>query len=635
MDKEVDIKKKKRKLSLYYGLLVTVVCIIGVSFAWFRLYLSQSEDNTLASRTCFSTTLTEDTSKITLTDAFPISAEDGLKQTPFTFTLKNNCNSYVKVYITIDSTYRESTSSSYLKDSYMKVNVSPKDTTSNASVILGNQTLTDLESNRKGYIIVNTGLKANEEKSYDLRIWMDSATTLEQGLNKNWSGKIVVVSSASNEPTFAETILANNEVKTPLTTPGAEISAYIADDVTTTSSLIVSSTDQAYYVTYGTGYEANGTKFNLTGTSVTTDTYANSYASLVGKYLPYNSISSSGSSTAGTMETTTNLSSVYYVVSATASSFTYKQITSNKNTTEALLASTEDDYGTSYYFRGAVKNNYVEFANKCWRIVRVGGDGTVKLILHNDNPTGAANPCDAANNSGDAAFARYSDEIYRSAFNENYDDNAYVGFKYGTPGSSTYEATHANTNNSTILTNLETWYTNNLKTYEKVIADTVWCNDKTNVTDTSYNPSSHGGNATGLGYGTNKTYYGVSQRLLSSINSAGGTGPSLKCNGELSKITSKVGLITADELAFAGYVWNIDNTTTYLQENATDTDWWSLSPDSFCGSYADVWEVNGSDGRFFLGDVHAFDGVRPSISLKSTTSVTGEGTSSSPFIINM
>ncbi len=38
MDKDVDIIKKKRKLSIYYGLLVTVICIIGVSFAWFRLY---------------------------------------------------------------------------------------------------------------------------------------------------------------------------------------------------------------------------------------------------------------------------------------------------------------------------------------------------------------------------------------------------------------------------------------------------------------------------------------------------------------------------------------------------------------------------------------------------------------------
>ncbi|MBP3456630.1 MAG: hypothetical protein J6K36_00790 [Bacilli bacterium] len=299
---------------------------------------------------------------------------------------------------------------------------------------------------------------------------------------------------------------------------------------------------------------------------------------------------------------------------------------------EALLASAEDDNGTSYYFRGAVTNNYVEFANKCWRIVRVGGDGSVKLILHNDNPTGAANPCDAANNSTSAAFARYSGTTYESAFNINVDDNAYVGFKYGTPGSSTYEATHANTNKSTILTNLETWYNNNLKTYESVIADTVWCSDKTNVTDTTYDPWGYTPN--GYGYGTNVTYYGATQRLVSASNSAGGTGPSLKCTGELSKINSKVGLITADELAFAGYAKGLGNTTTYLQENATDTYWWSLSPRSFDGSDAGVWSVYRSFGIHYNYVVDT-GGVRPSISLKPFTNVTGNGTSSSPFKISM
>ena len=299
---------------------------------------------------------------------------------------------------------------------------------------------------------------------------------------------------------------------------------------------------------------------------------------------------------------------------------------------EALLASTEDDYGTSYYFRGAVTNNYVEFANKCWRIVRVGGDGSVKLILHNDNPTGAANPCDAANNSASAAFAHYNGSTYTSRFNENYDDNAYIGFKYGTPGSSKYETTHANTNKSTILTNLETWYTNNLKTYESVIDDTVWCNDKTNVTDTSYDPWSITPN--GLGYAKNVTYYGATKRLVGTSGSAGGTGPSLKCNGELSKINSKVGLITADELAYAGYAYAKNNTTTYLQENATDTYWWSLSPIYFDGGRAGVWNVDGSSGYFVRSSVYNTYGVRPSISLKSTTNVTGDGTSEKPYIVN-
>ena len=133
----------------------------------------------------------------------------------------------------------------------------------------------------------------------------------------------------------------------------------------------------------------------------------------------------------------------------------------------------------------------------------------------------------------------------------------------------------------------------------------------------------------------NVTYYGATQRLVSKSNSSGGTGPSLKCNGELSKITSKVGLITADELAFAGYAYDLNNTTTYLQENATDTWWWSLSPRIFNGSDARVWRVGASIGYFGDNRVGNTLGVRPSISLKSTTNVTGDGTSSSPFIINM
>ena len=301
---------------------------------------------------------------------------------------------------------------------------------------------------------------------------------------------------------------------------------------------------------------------------------------------------------------------------------------------EALLASTEDDYGTSYYFRGAVKNNYVQFANKCWRIVRVGGDGSVTLILHNDNTSNAANPCSSANNSTNAAFARYSGTTYISAFNTNYNDNAYVGFKYGTVGAGDYALTHANTNKSTILTNLEAWYEkNNLKNYEKVIADTVWCNDKTNVTDTTFNPYNYS-NVNGLGYAKNVTYYGATQRLVGTSGSAGGTGPSLKCNGELSKINSKVGLITADELALAGYAYGLQNSTTYLQENATDTYWWSLSPYFFYGAGASVWYVIGSNGYFGGNYVFLTYGVRPSISLKSTTNVTGNGTSDSPFIIS-
>ena len=460
-------------------------------------------------------------SAISITDINPMTDSTALSKTNniYTFTIKNTGN--VPYNFKVKVVNNPSYTSNLLPHQYIRYSLN-----GGSASVLG--------SGQDDYELTSGVIEAGATNTYNLRLWVADASTYNlpnSVLGQEIHLKISVEGKAGSgwiPSNFKDRILALNEVKTPITTPGAAIS--------------------------------------------------------------------------------------------TAS--------------EALLASTEDDYGTSYYFRGAVTNNYVEFANKCWRIVRVGGDGSVKLILHNDNPTGVANPCDAANNSASAAFARYSNETYTSEFNENFNDNAYVGFKYGTPGSSTYETTHANTNNSTILTNLETWYTNNLKTYESVIDNSVWCNDKTNVTDTSYNPWGYS-NVTGLGYAKNRTYYGATQRLVSTSGSAGGTGPSLKCNGELSKITSKIGLITTDELAYAGYAVGTGNTTTYLQENATDTYWWSLSPSDFGGGSAGVWRVNGSNGGFGGDSVNDTRGVRPSISLKSTTNVTGEGTSSSPFIISM
>ena len=503
------------------------------------------------------------------------------------------------------------------------------DETPTSAFILSSGKTMEAQNGGTAYELLSEGLGAKVSKTYDLRLWFDESMTKEQGASKKYQGKVIVGASADVQGSrnLREAILADNEVKTPLTTPGQEVSAYTKDDITDTSTASASSTYQAYYITYGTGYEAKGTKFNLTGAAVTSDTYANSYSSLVGKYLPNNSLSNAGSNTAGTMKTTTNLSGVYYVVSATSSSFTYKRITSNKNTTEALLASVEDDYGISYYFRGAVKNNYVQFANKCWRIVRIVGDGSVKLVLHNDNTAGTANPCASSNNSDEAAFAHYDGSTYTSEFNINYKDNAYVGFMYGTVGASDYASTHANINKSTILKNLETWYTNNLASYESILADTIWCNDKSTVSG-------------GLGYGTNETDYAAYNRLVSTKQ------PTLICpkdnNGrKLSKftvddttngngnLTYKIGLLTADEIAFAGSVSGYYNCSTYLQENTGKNFWWSLSPYFFRGSTVHVWIVY--LGYLSNSRVSSGYGLRPVISLISSTNVTGDGTSENPY----
>ena len=511
--------EKKHKRIMIYVMIISLICVVGVSYAFFTAGMSSETSTTVRADAGTMKITYSGGANINLAGIYPKDDVWATKTITVTGNNTTDAEMYYKLTLVVDS-------NTFKADDSLQYELVSTNTSTNGEVI-PTISKTDLTENS---IELGSGkfAKANNAKhTYLLKIYYPKKAT-SQNANQGAAFNSHVEITSAKAPTvsnLAETILAKNEVKTPITTPGAAVST--AD--------------------------------------------------------------------------------------------------------EALLASAEDDYGTSYYFRGAVTNNYVEFANKCWRIVRVSGDGSVKLILHNDNTAGVANPCDAANNNASAAFARYSGETYKSVFNEKGDDNAYVGFKYGTPGSSTYEDTHANTNNSTILTNLETWYTNNLKTYADTIADTVWCNDKTNVTDTTYNPWSYGENATGLGYAKNITFYGATQRLVSSSNNAGGTGPSLKCNGELSKINLKVGLITADELAYAGYAAYLQNLATYLQENATDTYWWSLSPHAFNNGYTLGWYAGGSDGSFGGGGVVDIFGVRPSISLKSTTNVTGEGTSDKPY----
>ena len=520
-----EIKKKQKRVMIYV-MIISLICVVGVSYAFFTAGMSSETSTTVRADAGTMKITYNGGANINLAGIYPKDDVWATKTITVTGNNTTDAEMYYKLTLVVDS-------NTFKTDDPLQYELISTNDSTNGEII-PNISKTDITGTS---IELGSGhfAKANNAKhTYLLKIYYPKKAT-SQNANQGAAFSAHVEITSAKAPTvsnFAETIRANNEVKAPITTPGAAIST--AD--------------------------------------------------------------------------------------------------------EAEFASTEDDYGTSYYFRGAVTNNYVEFANKCWRIVRVGGDGSVKLILHNDNTAGVANPCDSANNSASAAFARYSETTYTSAFNTNYNDNAYVGFKYGTVGASDYATTHANTNNSTILTNLEAWYNNNLKTYESVIDDNVWCNDKTNVTDETYDPWNYTPN--GLGYANNVTFYGATQRLVSSTSgSAGGTGLSLKCNGKLSKITSKIGLITADELAFAGYAAGTTagtgNTTTYLQENATDTYWWSLSPSNFYGNSARVWIVGGSSGVFGHRSVGNTSAVRPSISLKSTTNVTGNGTSSSPFIISM
>ena len=305
-----------------------------------------------------------------------------------------------------------------------------------------------------------------------------------------------------------------------------------------------------------------------------------------------------------------------YVTSSTGIDFS--QISSDVNGKGIyMLSSTKNDDYPIYYYRGAVENNNVLFAGFCWKIVRTTETGGIKLIYN-----GVPDSNGACNNTGT------SSQIGTSSFNTKSDDNAYVGYMYGTPGSSTYEETHKNTNDSAIKIYIDNWYKNNMTDYTSMLEDTVWCNDRSVVTNSNWN---------GDGTGTTKTKYGAAHRV--GLNKT----PNLECENLNDRFTVSasngngaliypVAMLTADETAYAGDVYNIENSTYYLH---TGQEYWYLSPTVFSG-VAFNFSYNYYENVRMLLNCRVIQslGVRPSISLKSGTKITGgDGSAKSPYVV--
>lgn len=84
------------------------------------------------------------------------------------------------------------------------------------------------------------------------------------------------------------------------------------------------------------------------------------------------------------------------------------------------LSSTSGDKRPIYYYRGAVENNNVVYANTCWKAVRTTSTGGVKLLYN--GPVSANGQCPSNNNFS----------IGISSFNQNHTSLADNGYMYGT-----------------------------------------------------------------------------------------------------------------------------------------------------------------------------------------------------------
>jgi hypothetical protein len=291
-------------------------------------------------------------------------------------------------------------------------------------------------------------------------------------------------------------------------------------------------------------------------------------------------------------------------------------------TDEGMYAAT-DDYGTSYYFRGAVSNNWVKFAGIYWRIVRINGNNTVKLVY-----SGTTAPTEAQK----VVMTGTGTQIGTSAFNTNYNSAEYVGYKY------TLGDAHGTGTDSNAKTAIDSWYNTNLSSQTSKIADVAYCNDRTPYSGTVF-----GENYVGTGIGTTATHFGDHKFMAADSWVAGGTGPSLKCPNKSDAFTVSdntygngslqypISLLTADEVVTAGTIMNNSNVNFYLYSNLA---YWLLSPVYlYANGNAYVFSMY-PGGYLNLNITNTIYAIRPVISLEANLETTGDGTWNNPYIIN-
>ena len=268
-------------------------------------------------------------------------------------------------------------------------------------------------------------------------------------------------------------------------------------------------------------------------------------------------------------------------------------------TTTGTIYYEDTSKGRTYYFAGNPTDNWVQFGGFYWRIIRINEDGTLRLIYQGT----------VANTIGA--------QIQASAFNSTYTDNMYAGYMYEN------NQVHGLTSNSTIKEVLDTWYQNNLiEVADKIDKNVGFCGDRT--------PTS------GTGLGASYTEYAAYNRLYinklpifecqnsSDLYTAGGSDQGNKAQ------TYPIGLITADEVAYAGGVYGINNQSFYLY---TNQDYWTMTPYQYNNDGVYVFSM-WSGGNLTAGWVNRVYGVRPVINLKADVTISGSGTTTDPYVVN-
>lgn len=651
---------KKNILFISLSLGILIILGIGFSYSLWNISVSQDTVNTATTK-CFNVEITSQKNSISLENAYPISNEKGKKLTPFSFTITNTCDFFASYTVNLESLKDTTLSSKFINAMINNEEIKrlsdyeATDTVNTGSI--------------ESHTLAKGSLGSGDSEGYTLRVWIDYDTTMEDLDNetKTFKSKIIVKAQPSSwnpvdegYTTLHDAILANEYQTTPETAI-KKIEAKGTPDFSETAPII---TWEEIHGDSIMKYNSNLPHPNLVGneqlggknltvddskfylsTTYTFDKETGKYNIKNGKNYAITEIENLDKSKnyffcdnytlldkttnqlyTGkpisckklkkliniTVKTSGTPNTQNYALNYLADYMEYSQTDLESDKSDKGIYMADDDYGTTYYYRGNILNNNVYFAGFYWQIIRINGDGSIRLIYNGTEK----------NSKG------ISQSIGLSNFNP-WSNPAYVGYMYGN-NIGTRENNIKNENNSLVKSLVDTWYEKNLKIgFSNYIAAAGYCGDRSIYT--------------GNGYSTdNWTNFASEYRLrYSSIKS-----PTLKCpdkNNDLyttadssignKALTYPIGLITADELAMAGMV----NERTNLQGWAYNNyNYYTMTPKLYfsSGGAPYVWIMNGNDYNFGEWKIGSDISIRPVISLKPDVKISGGiGTINEPFII--
>ncbi len=283
-------------------------------------------------------------------------------------------------------------------------------------------------------------------------------------------------------------------------------------------------------------------------------------------------------------------------------------------TNEGMFAA-PDDYGTSYYFRGAVDNNWVEFAGYYWRIIRVNGDNSVRMIYSGVIPPTESQSVVKTGNDTQIGTASTDFGVYVSTkadFTSVVNDNFYQGID-------TYAS----------------WDTK-LIDYENYLQDSIFCLDN--------RPAVNDNNSGWVleRIAVDRMY--TNQPILTCENETGKLTVNDTINGT-GTLTYPIGMISYDEMHMAGGKLSTTNNKFYLH---TNLNYFTITPmlrngtSSSNYTYYIVgngdWSASALDMMthylMYSGGAYVEQGLRPVINLKGDTLTSGNGTWNNPYFVH-